>query len=132
MIGEETAIKQVLGNIYSNAIKFTPSGGRITLLSTVNVDGSVRITIADNGIGMTHTEIEQALQPFGQVESRHDRASGGTGLGLPLAKLLMDLHGGQLDISSEKSMGTTVSIVIPPNRIAGKAQQKNPTDPQKV
>lgn len=117
ILGEETAIKQVIGNIYANAIKYTQQGGRITLFSDYNADGSFRFTIADDGIGMTHREVETAMSAFGQVENRHDRSGSGTGLGLPLSKALIELHGGQIDITSEKGLGTSVSVIFPAERV---------------
>lgn len=122
MIGEELSIKQVVGNIYSNAIKFTPKGGRIRIFNSTDADGTFRLCIADTGVGMSASEIEKALSPFGQVETALDRSGAGVGLGLPLSKAIMDLHDGRLEILSEKGIGTTVSLIIPPNRI--KAENK--------
>ncbi len=117
MIGEELSIKQVVGNIYSNAIKFTPKGGRIRIFNSIDADGTFRLCVADTGVGMSATEIEKALSPFGQVETSLDRSGAGVGLGLPLSKAIMDLHGGRLEILSEKGIGTTVSLIIPESRI---------------
>ncbi len=117
LIGEEISIKQVIGNIYSNAIKYTPKDGRITLLSSYDADGSFRLSITDTGIGMSAREINKALSAFGQVDNSLDRSSDGVGLGLPLAQAIMGVHNGRIEILSEKSIGTTVSIIFPPERL---------------
>lgn len=114
---EETAYKQIIRNILSNAIQFTPEEGRIALFSNYDHDGSFRLSISDTGVGLTQKEIEKALSPFGQIDNALDRSGAGTGLGLPLAKALIELHGGSLEILSEKGIGTTVAIIIPSQRI---------------
>jgi two-component system cell cycle sensor histidine kinase PleC len=110
---DETKLIQVLINLLSNAVKFTQQGGRILVVAAHAVDGSFSIGVADSGIGMYDDEIEIALEPFGQVEPHLNRRHGGTGLGLPLAKSLVELHGGHIEIESEKGVGTTVTIHLP-------------------
>lgn len=122
---EETAYKQILRNILSNAIQFTPEEGRIALFSNFDHDGSFRLSISDTGVGLTQKEIEKALSPFGQIDNALDRSGSGTGLGLPLAKALIELHGGSLEILSEKGIGTTVAIIIPSHRIISNNSAKN-------
>ena len=117
IIGEALSIKQVLGNVYSNAIKYTPDGGRITIFTNYDMDGTFRLSITDTGVGMSHSEVSKALSPFGQLDNDLDRSSSGTGLGLPLSKAIMDVHGGRLEIMSEKSIGTTVTLVFPSERV---------------
>lgn len=117
IIGEEVSIKQVLGNIYANAIKYTPENGRITIFSNEDSDGAFRFSISDTGVGMNADEIRKALTPFGQIDNALDRASSGTGLGLPLAQAVMGIHDGRIDVLSEKSIGTTVTIIFPANRV---------------
>lgn len=114
---EERALKQVLTNLLTNAIKFTPEGGSISLNAGLQPDGSLRISVEDTGIGMTAEEIPVALTPFGQIESALSRKTQGTGLGLPLTKALVELHGGTLDVSSQKGLGTTVTITLPKERV---------------
>ncbi|HVO16070.1 MAG TPA: MHYT domain-containing protein [Alphaproteobacteria bacterium] len=109
-------INQVLLNLLSNAVKFTPKGGTVRVRASQSDDGVV-ITVADTGIGMAAEDIPKALERFGQIDSRLSRAYEGTGLGLPLAKQLIELHGGQLAIESAPGKGTTVSITIPRRRI---------------
>jgi signal transduction histidine kinase len=112
--------KQLLLNILSNAVKFTPSGGRARLQAWLEADGLV-IQVEDTGIGMNAEDIEIALVPFRQVEGALARRFRGTGLGLPLAKALVDLHGGQLEIKSALGRGTSVSIRLPRSRLLSSA-----------
>ncbi len=118
VIGEELAIKQIFTNLFSNAIKFTPSGGRITIASEMDRTGHMRISITDTGIGLEESEIEKALSPFGQVDGAHRRTGSGTGLGLTLVDSLLKLHGGRLELFSQKGLGTTATIILPAKRIA--------------
>ena len=105
-------IKQALVNVTSNALKFTP-GGTVTLSVTCN-DRSHNLIVSDTGIGMTEEDIELALKPFSQAEGHaYTRRFEGTGLGLPLARQLVELHGGSLDIESEPGVGTTVTMSFP-------------------
>ena len=115
--GDNLRLKQVLLNLLSNAVKFTPTGGRVTLDTIRGVGGAVVIRVSDTGIGMSPEDIPKALSPFGQLENSLARNHAGTGLGLPLSKALVELHGGQLQIDSEKGRGTTVAIVLPASRV---------------
>lgn len=78
------------------------------------------ISVSDTGIGMSIEEIPKALEPFGQIDSKISRKYEGTGLGLPLAKHLVELHGGTLTVESARNVGTTVTITLPPERIAAR------------
>ena len=104
--------KQALVNILGNAIKFTPPRGSIRIQASVAADTTI-IAIADTGPGMTESEIATALEPFGRVDSTLRRSQEGTGLGLPLVKSFLDLHGGKLEIESEKGVGTVVRLLFP-------------------
>lgn len=104
--------KQVIENILSNAIKFTPSGGHIALSSTVERD-YLKITIADTGIGMSDKELATALSTFGQVQQGYARNVKGTGLGLSLVQKFMTLLGGKFTLTSKKDHGTTVILSFP-------------------
>ncbi len=117
IIGEELSIKQVIGNIYSNAIKYTPDGGRITLFTSYDTDGVFRFSITDTGVGMNHDEINKAFSPFGQLDNSLNRSSSGAGLGLSLSKAIMNVHDGEIEILSEKSIGTTVTLIFPAYRV---------------
>jgi signal transduction histidine kinase len=115
--GDERRLKQVLINLLSNAVKFTPGGGRVALEAAVDAERGLVIKVIDTGIGMAREDIPKALEPFGQVDSKLSRKYEGTGLGLPLSKALVELHGGKLEIESEPGVGTTVTVVLPPERI---------------
>jgi two-component system, cell cycle sensor histidine kinase PleC len=117
LYADETALKQIILNILSNAIKFTPKGGSVWFGHALDADGSLTFTVGDSGIGMTEDEVRQALEPFRQVQNALLRHRDGTGLGLPLAAQLIELHGGRLTIESHPGQGTTVSIHFPASRL---------------
>jgi PAS domain S-box-containing protein len=108
-------LKQVILNLLTNAIKFSHPGGRVLVRGRCEADG-LRLAVVDHGIGMDEAEIETAVTRFGQVASTWNRRHPGTGLGLPLAIGLVELHGGRLTIESEKGVGTTVTVWLPPSR----------------
>ena len=117
-IGDERLLRQVLLNLTSNAIKFTPSGGRVRILVGRKVGGELTLAVQDTGIGMTAEEAAVALRPFGQVQSAFARSRDGVGLGLPLAKSFVELHGGELLVESMPGRGTTITVKLPPWRAA--------------
>ena len=110
-------VSQVVINLLSNALKFTPSGGKITMDFVRNDNGGGCIRILDTGEGISRENLEKVVQPFFQVESAFSRTHGGTGLGLPLVQKIMELHGGHMTIESELGQGTTVSIHFPKSRV---------------
>lgn len=109
-------IRQVLLNLLTNAVKFTEAGGFITARARRRDDGGITVEVSDTGIGIAEEDIPKALTPFTQVGEDADRREEGTGLGLPLAKSLVELHDGTLDLRSGKGQGTTVVIEFPPTR----------------
>ncbi len=111
------AVKQMLLNLLANAIKFTPAGGKVSVRASLDGDGWLNIAVIDTGIGMQRNEIPKALSAFGQIDSSLARTHEGTGLGLPLVKSLVELHGGELTIDSELGNGTIVTINMPPERV---------------
>jgi two-component system cell cycle sensor histidine kinase PleC len=113
---DQRALKQVLLNFLSNAVKFTPYGGTVTVRVRAEVDGAVSISVSDTGIGMKPEHIEIALKPFGQIDSKMARQHKGSGLGLPICKSLVELHGGALVLESEPDKGTTVIATFPAER----------------
>ncbi len=113
---DERRLRQVLINLLSNAVKFTPEGGHVVLSSALVKEG-LAISVRDTGIGMAAEDIPNAMAPFGQVESVLRRKREGTGLGLPLAKQLIELHGGTFTIESRLNEGTTVRFVLTRERI---------------
>ena len=120
--GDHVRLRQIFLNLLSNAVKFTEAGGRIELAAAGAGGDEVVIRVADSGIGMGPDEIEIALQPFGQVDNSLSRVNQGTGLGLPLTKKLVELHGGDFDIQSTRGKGTTVTVRI------GKGPPKQDSD----
>jgi signal transduction histidine kinase len=111
--GDKRAIKQVLLNLLSNAVKFSHERGRISIRAAVGGESALLLEVEDSGIGMSDAEIERALQPFGQATSSTTRTHGGTGLGLPIAKGLVEVHGGSLTVTSAPGKGTLVQVVLP-------------------
>ena len=109
--------RQIVLNLLSNAIKFTPEGGSITVTAGPGADGGVAVSVVDSGIGIAPEDIDQALAPFGQIDGLVARKHAGTGLGLPLARSLMELHGGTLTVESAVGTGTTVTVRFPPERV---------------
>jgi signal transduction histidine kinase len=116
IIADERAMKQCLLNLLSNAIKFSELGGKVSVTALIDAEGRSVLTIADEGIGMTAEELERALQPFGQAQASTTRTYGGTGLGLPITRGLVEAHGGVLSIVSAPGEGTRVSIILPAER----------------
>jgi signal transduction histidine kinase len=116
IVADERAMKQCLLNLLSNAIKFSPRGGTINVDATVDPEGRTVLTVTDDGIGMSEEELERALQPFGQAHTSTTRTYGGTGLGLPITRGLVEAHGGVMTIASTPGQGTRVSMILPPER----------------
>ncbi len=111
---DRRAAKQMLLNLLSNAMKFTPPGRSIIVTATSRADRGVTIAVADSGIGIAAADIPKALADYSQVDNAETRRHDGTGLGLPIVNALMKLHGGSLTLESEVGMGTTVSLHFPP------------------
>jgi signal transduction histidine kinase len=109
---DERAMKQVFLNLLSNAIKFSNPGGKVLIRAGVDQTGIVVVQFEDHGIGMTEEEQDRALQPFGQAQPATTRNYGGTGLGLPITKGLIEAHGGTLIIESSAGFGTTVTVTL--------------------
>jgi signal transduction histidine kinase len=110
--------KQIILNILSNGIKFSRQSGEIKIFTFMKHDGSIVLSISDNGIGMARGDIIRAMEPFGQIQNvSHIEGHQGTGLGLPLAKHMIELHGGSLTLDSELHVGTSVSIHFPAWRV---------------
>jgi two-component system cell cycle sensor histidine kinase PleC len=109
-------IRQILINLISNAVKFTPPTGRITVSASTDDDG-VLMVVADDGIGIDPKDHAKVLRPFEQADNRLSRRYDGVGLGLPLAKAFVESHGGTLELESAIGVGTTISIRLPPDRI---------------
>ncbi len=114
---DERRIKQVFLNILSNAVKFTENGGEVHIGAWLDEADDMVINVADTGIGMDEEGITKSLMYFGQADSQLARKYEGTGLGLPLSKNLVEMHGGQLELKSQKGKGTSVTVRIPASRV---------------
>jgi two-component system cell cycle sensor histidine kinase PleC len=124
---DKRALKQILINLTSNAVKFTPEGGEVRV--TVGQRGDTAlIIIADTGIGIPPRDIEKLGRPFEQVENQFTKTKGGSGLGLAISRSLVELHGGSLAIESEVGKGTTVTVTLPiAARKPGDTEAKTPS-----
>ena len=119
-------LKQMLANLLSNAIKFTDPGGSVTVTVTCDPARGYVFDVADTGIGMAAEDLPKALAPFVQVDRSHGRKHEGTGLGLPLTKRLVELHGGQLELQSEPGVGTRAALIFPASRIVPPMGEETP------
>jgi PAS domain S-box-containing protein len=111
------SVKQLLLNFLSNAVKFTHEGGEVHVRAACDPRSGLSLCVSDTGIGMSAEEIEVALSPFGQVDSKLARKNEGTGLGLPICRSLMELHGGDFTVTSTPNAGTTLTARFPTSRI---------------
>lgn len=119
VLADERCVRQILLNLLSNAVKFTPLGGNVFVEAKQTGAGGIAVIVKDSGIGIAPEDIETVFEPFGQVETNMARRYEGTGLGLPLVKSLVELHGGELSLESELGVGTVVSVTFPPDRVRG-------------
>jgi PAS domain S-box-containing protein len=117
VVADKRSIKQILLNILSNSIRFTPAGGQIVVSSSLDASGNVLLRIRDNGVGMNRSELERAMQPFGQVGHETRQRGDGTGLGLPLTRAMTEANRASFDIVSAPGEGTLVTINFPPQRV---------------
>jgi len=122
---DERIVRQIVLNLLSNAVKFTPKYGRVVLRTFIAEDGSMVMEVIDNGIGISKENHEKVFMTFGQIENDLTHTPKGTGLGLPLSKRLMELHGGQLHLDSQLGTGTTVRLRFPPERVIAKPTVKH-------
>src|SRR6201987_155269 len=114
---DATKLKQVTLNLLSNSVKFTEQRGRIKVDSVLHKSGDLVLSISDTGIGIPPGQIERIFQPFEQIADHLTREHEGTGLGLPIAKALIELHGGELVLSSQPGIGTTARLRLPGDRV---------------
>ncbi|HEY8565490.1 MAG TPA: ATP-binding protein [Beijerinckiaceae bacterium] len=115
VVADERSLRQIALNLISNAIKFTDAGGQVIVSTAVTDRGEVALRVRDTGIGMSGEEVEAALEPFRQLSTTRGR--GGTGLGLPLTKALVEANRGAMQITSAKNEGTLVEVLFPPTRV---------------
>lgn len=119
LFADAMKVKQVVINLLTNAIKFSHPGGQVTIRAWSDDQRGYAIEIADHGIGIAPGDIAKALSKFGQIHDRREGARHGSGLGLPLSKGLVELHGGSFTLESQPGRGTTVTIGFPPSRLRG-------------
>ena len=125
---DQRKLKQILVNLLSNAIKFTEAGGKVALKVWCRVDSGYVFQVVDTGIGIALDDIPKALSPFQQIDSEINRKYEGTGLGLPLTKALVEMHGGYLDLQSEVGVGTAVTVRFPAERIVSSPRATKAVD----
>ncbi len=128
LLADERKVKQILLNLLSNAIKFPLVDGEVTLKIWSRADSGFIIQVIDNGIGIAFEDIPKALAAFQQIDSGLNRKQQGTGLGLPLTKALVEMHGGCLDLQSKLGVGTTVTVRFPAERIIEIPRASDSTD----
>jgi two-component system CheB/CheR fusion protein len=112
---DELKVKEIIYNLLSNAVKFTPEGGKIGMrASTRKADSEIEVVVRDTGIGIAPENMEKIFEGFFRVDTPYSRVTEGTGLGLPLSKKLVELHGGKLSVESEGlNRGTSVRFTLP-------------------
>jgi signal transduction histidine kinase len=120
--GDELRLKQVLLNLLSNAIKFTPSGGSARIAAGLDGEGRLVVTVADTGIGIAEADMARLFRPFSQLADAYSRPAEGSGLGLVIARRLVDLHGGELRLDSAPGQGTRAVVVLPATRVLAPAE----------
>jgi two-component system cell cycle sensor histidine kinase PleC len=114
---DERAVRQICLNLLSNALKFTPRGGHITVTIGNTPEGGQSLIVKDTGPGIPKEEMPRVMQAFGQGSLAHRTAEGGTGLGLPIVQNLVQLHGGTFELKSELRKGTEAIVLLPPGRV---------------
>jgi signal transduction histidine kinase len=114
-VADERSVRQILLNLLSNAAKFTEAGGQVVASTSMTDRGEVKIRVRDTGIGMSQDDVKKALEPFQQIPG--PRSSGGTGLGLPLTKALVEANRAAFAITSDAGKGTLVEVTFPSTRV---------------
>ncbi|UEM04000.1 PAS domain S-box protein [Skermanella rosea] len=115
--GEQRRLVQVLLNLVSNAIKYTKPGGSVRIATRMRPDGCLDLSVSDTGCGIDERDLAAVMQPFGQIDNPYNRTSQGTGLGLPLARRLVEMHDGRLALESKVGVGTTATVTLPAVRV---------------
>jgi len=117
---DQRLMRQILINLITNGIKFTEPGGRVTLWWSLRDDGSAAVNVTDTGVGMTEEDQRSVLEPFGRGSAELARARHDTGLGLSISRQFAEMHGGRMEIESALGKGTTVTVVLPRERVTAK------------
>jgi signal transduction histidine kinase len=123
------SLKQILLNVLSNAVKFTPAQGSVRIVTKLAGNGSLRVTISDTGIGIPAEVLPNLFAPFRQGDNSISRRFGGTGLGLAISRKLIELHGGSVEIESEAGQGTIVHLTFPAERLIHPASPAGSDEP---
>ena len=121
---DERKVRQVFFNLIGNAVKFTPAGGRIKIIGRFDEASGIAITVKDTGIGIAPENLARVLEPFVQIGSPVRRDHAGTGLGLPAAKRIMELHQGTLSLQSTLGVGTEATVIFPPERAVARTDKQ--------
>jgi signal transduction histidine kinase len=121
---DPTRLRQILTNLLSNAVKYTPFGGKVRITAELDEHGALVIAVADTGIGIAEEDLPKVMEAFEQVDNERNRAHRGTGLGLPLTKRLIELHGGRLELESAAGAGTTARVHLPRERVLAAASPR--------
>ena len=117
MKADQRLLRQILINLVSNAVKFSPPGAEVRIGARMMLDHSVQIEVSDRGPGIPEDKLRYVMEPFGQINDPRTYKGQGTGLGLPLAKAMVELHDGQISLESREGLGTTVTLSFPPSRV---------------
>lgn len=117
LVADRRAFHQMIDHVLSNALKFTPPGGTVLVAVNPTPDGGLGVMIADTGSGIAPDDLEKVLTPFGRIDMSAQHRVDGAGLGLPVVKRIIELHGGDLAMDSEPGVGTTVILTFPPQRV---------------
>lgn len=130
LFADVRAVKQMALNLLSNALKFTPEGGTITVAGALAADGGVTLSVRDTGVGLSYESVTRLMRPFEQVDNRFGAGQKGSGLGLSLVKGLIELHGGHLTIDSQVGHGSVFSLYFPPgpDRLADRPGDRRPDE----
>ncbi|HEX3861829.1 MAG TPA: ATP-binding protein [Stellaceae bacterium] len=115
--GDDRRLKQILLNFGTNAVKFTPAGGRVSFRVDIDANGDLLITVEDTGTGIAEADQARVFEPFAQATTGQALSQEGTGLGLPLTKRLVELHGGSISVNSGLGVGTTMTVRLPAERV---------------
>ena len=121
--GDDKRLRQILVNLLSNAVKFTGQDGVISVCTQI-VDDGVDIVVSDNGVGIPEDKLATVMEPFGQAESTYARLHGGVGLGLPIVKSLIQMHGGRFTLESDVDRGTVARVHLPAERILADSRRE--------
>ena len=126
---DQRAMRQIMLNLLSNAAKFTGEGGNIEVSVCLDDDGNLSISVRDEGIGIPEDKLSEVMEPFGQVDDTNARQHGGTGLGLPITKSLIEMHGGSFALESTVGEGTTARMTLPGWRLTWPADKAKAATP---